>query len=195
MNVLYSNELIIKKDNMKAVNFFLVMLFMIFGTLQAQTVKIGLKGGINYSNFTGAAIKTDAITSYHAGLVGQFRIADSFALQPELLYSTQGANIKEAVNEFKSELGYLSIPVLMKINLSESLSLETGPQASFLLSKRKEFSLGDYNTFDFGVCGGLGLKITDHLFVQARYVLGLTEISKDAKAKNSVFQLSAGVFF
>ncbi|NJM80118.1 MAG: PorT family protein [Flavobacterium sp.] len=164
-------------------------------TIYSQTVKIGIKGGLNYANFTDSEINTDAITSYHAGIVTRIGLTKTFALQPELLYSTQGASLDNAVGEFKNELGYVSIPFLLKINLSESLSLEAGPQASFLLSKKDEFDLRDYNTFEFALDGGLGLQLTDNLFIQARYILGLTEISRNAQAKNSVFQLSAGILF
>ncbi|KIX22094.1 hypothetical protein SY27_05360 [Flavobacterium sp. 316] len=180
---------------MKKTHFLVIVLLLVTGITNAQTLKIGIKAGINYANLTDTSIKTDAITSYHAGLLAEIRISESFAFQPELLYSTQGASYKNAVDEFKNELGYISVPLLAKIGLSKSLALEVGPQASFLLSKKDEFDLNDYNSFDFGVNGGLRLRITDNLFAQARYTLGLTEISKNAEAKNSVFQLSAGILF
>lgn len=179
-----------------------VLLFAVSSTMQAQLVKFGIKAGLNYANQTGSDItvnstnyKTDAITSYHAGLVAEIKLLDSFSVQPELLYSTQGATYKNATEEFKNELGYLSIPVLAKINLNKVISLELGPQASFLLSERNNFDVKDASTFDFAVVGGLGLNITSHLFLQARYGLGLTDASKDAEVKNSVVQVSAGLKF
>ncbi|HEX9151329.1 MAG TPA: porin family protein, partial [Flavobacterium sp.] len=148
-----------------------VLLFAVSSTMQAQLVKFGIKAGLNYANQTGSDItvnstnyKTDAITSYHAGLVAEIKLLDSFSVQPELLYSTQGATYKNATEEFKNELGYLSIPVLAKINLNKVISLELGPQASFLLSERNNFDVKDASTFDFAVVGGLGLNITSHLF-------------------------------
>lgn len=161
----------------------------------AQNVKIGVKAGLNYANFTGSEIQTDAITSYHAGIIAEISILDSFSIQPELLYSTQGASYENAIDEYKNELGYISLPVLLKIYLSDSFSLDVGPQASFLLNKKDEFNLNDYNTFDFSANAGLSLKITKSLFAQARYSLGLTEVSKNADAKNSVVQVSLGVLF
>ncbi len=176
-----------------------IMLFSITTVLQAQSIRFGIKGGANFANQNGDAPpefeSKESITSYHAGLVSEIKLFDRFAIQPELLYSTQGATYKNAVEEFKNELGYLSIPVLAKIYLSESLSLELGPQASFLLNDRKNVDFGDAKTFEFGVVGGLGLNITKNLFIQARYGLGLTEASKDADIKNSTIQLSAGIMF
>ncbi|MDN3672164.1 porin family protein [Flavobacterium branchiarum] len=164
-------------------------------TMQAQFLQIGAKAGVNFANLNGTDVQTDAITSYHAGLVAEIKLLDRFSIQPELLYSTQGATYKNALGEFKDKLGYLSIPVLAKIYLSDSFSLEAGPQASFLLSQKNDFDIKDAKTFDFALAAGLGFKVTKNIFIQGRYGLGLTEVSKDAKAKNSVFQLSAGFMF
>lgn len=184
---------------MKKLILIAIMLFSITTVLQAQSIRFGVKGGANFANQNGDTPpefeSKESITSYHAGLLAEVKLFDSFAIQPELLYSTQGATYKNAVEEFKNELGYLSIPVLAKFYLSKSLSLELGPQASFLLSDRKNVNLEDPETFEFGVVGGLGLNITKSIFVQARYGLGLTEASKDADIKNSTIQLSAGLMF
>ena len=180
---------------MKKVLFTVILFSISMLQLNAQTLKIGVKAGLNYANLNGSDIQTDAITSYHAGLVAEIGLLNSFSIQPELLYSTQGASYKNAIDEYQNELGYLSIPVMMKLYVTKSLSLEAGPQASFLLSKKDEFNLNDYNTFDFSANAGIGLKITKSLFAQARYSLGLTEISKNADAKNSVVQVSVGFMF
>lgn len=187
---------------MKKVILLAIAFFALASNAEAQSVRIGIKGGLNYANQNGTDITvnssnydSEAITSYHAGLVAEVKLADRFAIQPELLYSTQGASYKNGIDEFKNELGYLSIPVLAKIYLSESLSLELGPQASFLLSERKNVDFKNSETFEFAAVGGLGLNITKNLFVQARYGLGLTEASKNADIKNSTFQLSAGIMF
>lgn len=174
----------------------------ISANVEAQSVRLGIKAGVNYANQNGTNItvnssnyNSEAITSYHAGLVAEVRLIKGFAIQPELLYSTQGANYKDGVNEFRNELGYLSIPILAKINLSKSVSLELGPQASFLLSERNNVDFKNSETFEFAAVGGLGLNITKNLFIQARYGLGLTEASQNADIKNSNFQVSAGIMF
>ena len=84
-------------------------------------------------------------------------------------------------------MGYLSIPVLAKFYLNKTLSLELGPQASFLLSERKNVDFKDAKTFEFG-CWRVRFKITKNFFLQGRYELGLTEASKDAEIKNSLFK-------
>jgi opacity protein-like surface antigen len=174
----------------------LVGILLVFTQVSfSQSVKFGIKAGLNYANVTGSEIKTEAITSYHAGLVSEIKLTDGIAIQPELLYSTQGATYKNAIEDFKNELGYITIPILLKINLYENLSLEIGPQAGFLLSEKNKFVTNKSNTFDFAANAGLGLKVTDSLFLQARYGLGLTEIKTDSDIKNSVVQLSLGILF
>lgn len=178
-----------------------VMFIATSASIQAQLLQFGVKAGVNFASQTGdatlngVAFDKDGITSYHAGVVAEIKLLEKFSIQPELLYSTQGATYKNAGKEFKNELGYLAIPVMAKIYLTKSVSLEVGPQASFLLSKKDEFKPEDPNTFDFALNAGLGLKITKSIFVQGRYSLGLTEVSSKADVKNSVVQLSAGFMF
>lgn len=172
-----------------------VLLLALSVNVQAQLLQLGVKAGINYANFTGSSVQTDAITSYHGGLVAEIKLLDKFAIQPELLYTTQGATYKTVLGDVKNELGYIAIPVLAKIYLGKSFSLEFGPQASFLLNKKGDFTINDPNTFDFAIDAGLGLKVTKSIFIEGRYVLGLTEVSSTAETKNSVLQLSAGLMF
>ncbi|TDD75199.1 porin family protein [Flavobacterium caseinilyticum] len=182
----------------------LVALVLLAGSIdmQAQLFKFGIKGGLNYANQSGSGItintdnyNKEAITSYHVGLLAEIKVTDGFSVQPELLYSTQGATYKNAFEEFKNELGYISIPVLAKFNFNKTISLDLGPQASFLLSERKNVNFKDSESFEFGVAGGLTLNVTKNIFLQGRYVLGLTEASRDAEVKNSVVQISAGLRF
>jgi len=176
-----------------------VLLILGIGTSQAQLLKFGVKGGLNFANYSGGDISGydfKTITSYHAGVVAEIKLFENFALQPELLYSTQGSELDGLGDQIKNELGYVSLPILAKFYLTkDKLSLELGPQASVLVSERNEVSAEDSNTFDFAVAGGLSYKITEGLFVSGRYAAGLTEPKKNADVKNSVIQFSVGYMF
>ncbi|PTT04955.1 PorT family protein [Flavobacterium sp. HMWF030] len=187
---------------MKRIILAAVMFIATSATIQAQLVQFGVKAGVNFASQTGDAFPTqnidkEGITSYHVGVVAEVKLLEKFSIQPELLYSTQGATYKfaDAQEDFKNKLAYLSIPVMAKIYMTKSLSLEVGPQASFLLSQKNDVRFDDAKTFDFALNAGLGLKITKSIFIQGRYSLGLTEASSDADIKNSVVQLSAGFMF
>ena len=78
---------------MKKTAFLIVTLLTISQVSLAQSnLKFGVKAGLNYANFTNTDVKTDAITSYHAGILMEFSLFDNLAIQPELLYSTVGAS-------------------------------------------------------------------------------------------------------
>lgn len=162
-------------------------------TTQAQSIKLGVKAGPNFSNFSGGISEIDysTRTSFHAGVLAEVKILENFSVQPELLYSSQGAKVKGA-EDFN--LDYVSLPVMAKFYvITDRLSLEAGPQFSFLVNSPK--SAYDNQDFDFAVAGGLGLKLTKNVFVSARYNVGLSEVSRYAEVKNSTFQVSAGLLF
>lgn len=183
---------------MKKILIILVGLLFL-NNIHAQVLKFGFKGGVNFSNYSNGNIQGvdfKTITNFHAGIVTEIRIFENLALQPELLYSTQGSELNGFGEQIKNELGYLSVPVLAKFYLTNNgLSLEAGPQFSVLVSERNEINTDDSSTFDFGVAAGLSYKITNKLFISGRYIAGLSEVKRDAEVKNSVIQLSLGVLF
>lgn len=161
--------------------------------MDAQVFKLGLKAGPNFANFTGGVdgINYSSRTGFHAGAVAELGITGKFAISPELLYSSQGADV-DGYGDFN--LDYVSVPVLAKIYiLSDKLSIDVGPQFSFLVDEAEEAF--ENESFDFALAGGVTLNLTKSLFAQARYTVGLTEASKDAEVKNSVFQVSVGYNF
>jgi len=69
------------------------LILMVLGTClsQAQLLEFGVKGGVNFANYTGgnvSGVDFKTITSYHAGMVMELKVFENFAIQPELLYST-----------------------------------------------------------------------------------------------------------
>ena len=174
----------------------LIVLLLCFGmnTINAQMLKFGLKAGANFSNLEGDNVDGSTYTSYHFGAVLEFKLLENLSLQPELLYSSQGKKVDVAgVKDIN--YNYVTVPVLAKFYLtSKKLSLEAGPQFSFLINEdvAEQF---EAESFDFAAAVGLGYNITDNFFAQARYVMGLTEANKDAEVTNRVIQLSVGYRF
>ena len=181
---------------MKKITFFflLVLLTITSFSYSQSTIRFGLKGGLNYANFSGSDINTDALTSYHAGVLLELNLFDNLAIQPELFYSTVGATYTNTIENIKSELGYISIPLIAKFNLSELFYIELGPQASFLLINKDDV-YNDYNKSDFSVNAGLGINLSKNIFGSARYNLGVTEIRRDTEIKNAAVQFSVGFIF
>lgn len=194
--------------------------------VNAQEIKYGVKAGFNSSTFTGDVAHYDVKSKagFHVGGFVEFKITDKFSVQPELLYSAQGAKLKfSTADEFSFttekqdiKLGYLNIPIIAKYYVIPGLSIEAGPQVGFLLSAKNEFSYDYYITeaysssgeddikddsksIDFGFNFGAGYEFTENVFVQGRYNLGLTSISEETTGesdpKNGVLQISVGYKF
>jgi len=192
----------------------------------AQEIKYGVKAGLNLSTLTGDVAYYDVKSKagFHVGGFVEFKITDKFSVQPELLYSAQGAKLRySSADEFSStidkqniKLGYLNIPVMAKYYVIKGLSIEAGPQVGFLLSAKNEYNIyssisedlsgsgeddikDDSKSVDFGLNVGAGYEFTQNIFVQARYNFGLTSISENASnefdPKNGVLQVSFGYKF
>ena len=171
----------------------------IAGTVNAQDVKLGAKIGMNVSSVNGDPDNLDSKTGWVLGATAEVSLTEKFSLQPELLYSQQGAKQR---GNFIYDLNYISVPVMAKYYIAKGFSLEAGPQFSFLV---KDELLSDSNNaasantnaenFDFSANLGLGYQLDNGIFFQTRYNLGLTAISETPDVKNGVFQMSLGYQF
>ncbi|OWU88423.1 hypothetical protein APR43_23025 [Flavobacterium sp. NLM] len=196
---------------------------MAFGMANAQDVKFGLKGGLNVSNFSGdtEGIDFKSRFGFNAGGFVEIKFSEKFALQPEVLYSTQGAKVDNfnldvdgigTVNaDVAFNLAYINVPVMFKYFAAEKFSLEAGPQIGFLVSAETKTKVDGYGSskvdikdnfesIDFGLNLGAGYDFTENFSAGVRYNLGLANIAKteegdDSKVHNGVFSLSVGYKF
>jgi len=189
-----------------------LLLTAVFAVLTIASInaqEFGAKAGVNFATLNGDG-DFDGRTSFFVGGVVEFEISESFSLQPELLYSSQGAKLSESFEGFDIEtiikLDYLNIPIMAKYYVTEGFSIEAGPQVGFLLSSKAEVKvdgdsesedIDDLSTVDFGLNFGLGYKLDSGLNFGARYNLGLSNVPDegDFDLKNGVFQIAVGYFF
>jgi opacity protein-like surface antigen len=181
-------------------SFFFLFAFALFFSVQAQSLRFGVKAGANFSDFSGSDAKdlsADMKVGFHIGALIEFKLFENFSLQPEVMYSSKGAKLDNVgeIDFDDVDLNYITVPVLAKFYLiSDKLSIEAGPQFSFLLDDNLEEQL-ESKSFDFAALAGLNYQFTDNVFAQLRYVAGLTDSSEDAEIRNQVFQLSLGYRF
>jgi len=110
---------------MKKIMIIAVVAFLSTTAVKAQTISLGAKAGVNFASLSGDDVEDlDARTSFHLGLMAEARFSDKFAIQPEILYSSQGAK----VDDMTLKLDYLTIPVMLKYYVTNEISLEAGPQ-------------------------------------------------------------------
>lgn len=174
---------------------------MAFSFANAQDVKFGVKGGLNFANLSGD-FNGDGVTSFHVGALAEFKLNEKFAVQPEILVSGQGSDFGEGGFNSMLKLTYLNVPIMAKYYVIEKLSLEAGPQIGFLLSAKNEsLDVKDsFKSIDFGLNFGAGYDITEHFFAGIRYNVGLANIAdisdnSDFKGHNGVFSVSVGYKF
>lgn len=161
---------------------FFIPLIVLSTSLFAQTFQFGLKGGVNVSNFTGTTfnnVEKKALIGFHGGALLSLLLGDHFAIQPEALFSTQGAKFKSGTTSNDYKVSYLNVPVMAKIRFPGGFYVEAGPQVGFKLkenipagSTAKDFA----NNLDFAVDGGLGFHGKSGLGIGARYVVGISKV-------------------
>lgn len=160
-----------------------------FMTTQAQDIKFGVKGGLNMTNFTGDA-DTDAKTSFYIGGLADFTISEKFHVQPEVLYSSEGAD-----DDFG--ISYLRIPVMAKYYVAEGFNIQAGPEIAFKVATEEDAFDEWTKSTDFALGLGAGYEMENGLMFDARYNLGLSNISDvdGVDFGNTGFQIGLGYRF
>ncbi len=189
----------------------------ILSNAQEDTIKFGVKAGINIASLSGnVAVTQDQFNrvGLQIGVLSEIPITEKFAFQPELLFSSQGAKYDPIENgilvEQTIKLDYLNLPLMAKYYIFKGVSIQAGPQIGFLLSANNNVESPGIDTetdikdetsgVDFGINFGLGYQLPLGIFVDGRYNLGLSD-TNDAndnnapKATNAVFQFSLGYKF
>ena len=167
----------------------------------AQPPAFGVKAGLNVSKLTGSGY--DWRAGLNAGLLAHIHVTPAFSLQPEVLYSSQGAKYNNGNQEVTRKLNYVNVPVLLQYNFDNGFRLQGGPQLGFLLAAKDK--VGDLNTnfvdtdnfnsIDFSVPVGVSYLSRTGFGIDARYNIGVTNVieGSTANVRNSVFQF--GVFY
>src|SRR5690554_422824 len=109
----------------------LIILFgalFIAGSVNAQGVNIGIKGGLNVYNINfDSDFETDARLGAHVGLLGHIHLASQVALQPEITYSMQGARYDIGATDLELNLDYINVPLLFQFMFDNGFRIQAGP--------------------------------------------------------------------
>jgi hypothetical protein len=204
MTVKNSKQFTIKSKPVMKIYVSLVIILMLCAcTAGAQYVNIGIKGGLNLYNIKNSnGAKYDTKAGLNAGLIGHIHLDRQFAIQPEVVYSSQGAKYTTVGIETKLNLGYINVPVLIQYMFDNGFRIEAGPQVGFLISAKSETNninidvKNNLQSVDFGLGAGLSyVNPSTGFSIDGRYNLGLSNIneSSSVKSTNKGFQL--GIFY
>jgi hypothetical protein len=191
-----------------------VVLVVLCGSqAMAQESSWGVKGGVNFATVSSDE-EPGVAFDYRIGVVAggffTWPIGSHLDLQPEALYSQQGATIDVLGVNSTIKTDYFVTPILVRYKLQSSgrgLVLFAGPSLGFKLSAKAESEFGDLTTkddisddiegFDYGVVFGAGWE-AGRYSIDGRYTWGLSNISvreDDPNTQHRVIAVLAGVRF
>jgi len=197
--------------------FIIILLTGIFTQLSAQDLvtprnKIGIKAGVNYSfmNFNRGYLASDPaiVNSWKPGLyVGaliQVPLNRYITLQTEYAFTwmrSEDVRIKTAYN-----LSYLTLPLLLKLAVSQRIAVIAGPQFDLLVGANKKNSGTvtsiTHDTEERNISGVVAIEVNlvKSVFVDARYIHGFNHIGIGQRSSITEFKwqgvvIAAGVRF
>ena len=197
----------------------IIILLFFAASSFAQGIYVGPRIGANFANVSydgDSDPDFNSRTSVLYGGVIELGIADKFAIQPEVSYIVRGYEDGEGLAALAPELtlNYLDFGGLLKFKTgSEGLNayLGAGPYYSYALSGEIDTGIGtleidfdDDEAFKRGdwtaaFAAGVQLPLGESfLFVDARYLLGLTDLDDrddEVEIRNRALSLSAGILF
>ena len=206
---------------MKKITIALVCMIMATGVAMAQKqFTFGPKIGVDYTHFWGKNVYHGGQLNYQAGLFMEYRFTNRFSIAPEVVFAAQGGKY-DVIDyndgdgffdaKFTENVNYINIPVMFKYYVTPALSIDLGPQLGINVyskytveSKDKHLNINetldqkdDTKTIDVGVGLGLTYNITNDVFVQGRYTLGLTDVFDKSwdTGKNGNAQIAIGYRF
>jgi len=124
-------------------------------TTAKYKIRIGIKGGLNFSNLfteTGQQERDKMLAGINIGLFAKQPLTRFIAIQPELYFSTKGAKITypntSAIGTARFRLNYLQLPVLAVVNIDANFKVHAGSYVAFLIDGRVK-NESNVQHFDF----------------------------------------------
>ena len=179
-----------------------VTCFSFFANSQVE-LKPGVKAGLNLANISNADYKVKP--DFYAGISLGLKFSERYTLQPELVYSRQGARSElDGASNSEIQIDYFSIGVANKYKLIQGVNLYAvaGPFLDVIIKDNIDYEpfLNLTGTFDIGLFAGLDYEFWSGLGVEFRYKFGLKEVNgigNDVNVEhfNRVFQVGLSYNF
>lgn len=154
----------------KIMIFMMILSFVFIGTLPAEGLGFGVKGGLNMAKFTGDDAKIDMEElgqedpkSVFGPTIGGFvtyAINEKLGVRAELLYTTKGSKYDLSYSEsdegysfsmdgsVKMKMNWIDIPILAVYSVANNISVFAGPFIEFYLGGELESDLTMSFSFD-----------------------------------------------
>ena len=113
---------------------FLVAALVVSAVAANAQATFGVKAGANFSSIKSTAgdesESTDMKVGLNIGGLANIPISDMFSFQPELVFSMEGGKDEEDGEDYKLNLNYINIPLLLQYNASGFIA-ETAHRLAF----------------------------------------------------------------
>ncbi len=171
------------------------------GSFSAQAqLKFGVLGGANFSkiNSTNPDVLAQNLTAWHAGLMTEIRFP-LIGIEVDAIYTQNGSKVDlgQGFQDLKNT--YIALPVVAKVYMLKVLSLQVGPQFSWLTSSKldaQDFK-DQLKSNDLQIVFGAGVDLS-MLHASLRYHLGVKDINANTAAnfdlKNNAVMLTVGIW-
>ena len=207
---------------MKKMRFMLVVAMLAMVTALSAQAQLGVKGGLNMSNFYGDDLDDQNMKlGFHVGLTADFEIAYNSAIQTGLILHTKGAKYSASEGEISGDVTvnpmYIQLPLHYAYKLDVSpgtrVVFHAGPYAAYGVGGKTKVSgsLGDASAevegdvfgddgfmkrFDAGLGLGVGAEF-GQILLDLGWDMGLVNIadSDNGDFKNQNAYLSVGFRF
>ena len=188
-------------------------------TSTAFVMKYGVKAGLNMTSMSndmalepgfgmGVGFRVGGFLNMRWGQRTENSLPGTglWGFQPEIMYSNQA--VKTDAGDIK--MNFISVPLLAKVYPTTALSIEVGPELSYLISTspdmmtfkstaanidRSEINIGECKGLNVGVAAGVAYDFEMGLTLGARYTYGFTDMAKNLKWKPSNIQVTIGWMF
>lgn len=183
---------------MKKILLISIVAFALTASNAFSQVRFGVKGGLNFASAniqSSDDVSTKSKTGYHAGVYLALKFT-KIAIQPEILWSAQGATASFMGIDLDTDLNYVNIPVMVKIYLVQGLHLELGPTFGILMSAETagQDVKDQLTSSDISASFGVGFDAPMGLGGGLRYNLGVSEVLNEPTSgeswKNNNFMIS-----
>lgn len=178
-NIILINDILYPYLKIKTLNtvmrrLFLNFLLLVFlsASAKAQTL-FGLKMGANIANLrasvNGISVSLDSKIGFNGGFFFTIPAARNFSIQPEIVYSMEGAEFDQT--NAKITLHCINLPVMFQYN-SSGFIVEAGPQIGILLSAKENGvdATEGYENMNIALGMGAAYRLKQGVGFSARYI-------------------------
>ncbi|WP_417559123.1 porin family protein [Mesoflavibacter zeaxanthinifaciens] len=178
----------------------LLICFLTSNSLSAQ-FHLGAKAGANLTKIDSQSYDDNFELGFQVGGFVYYDFSDFMGIQAEVLFNQTNTKVTDEFSDVFDDafdknktLNYISVPLLLRLNSGGLITINAGPQFSFLADGNETVLANGKKLFkdtDFSAVAGLELNLHP-VIISARYIWGFTDIS-DVGDKANSHQIQLGV--